>query len=553
MYKVFFFSLFLFLPLFSIEYSFETEKTEVLKREPFYVSFVIQGEKSEIEILQKNFSNDTFELRYLGIEEHTNIINFDVTRKKIVKYEVVMYEAGKIQLPTITIKINNQKIQSPVTLINVKDEDYQPTKNNHFLGNSLFDDFFSNNSFRAFKRFSKPEKNELFVKFTTIKDKIYVGEEVIGYYALYNKNSETPNFQRDVSSFVDVPFFKIDILENIKIQLTKKQKYENKEFFVTPYEQEIFLLTPLKSGEFVVGKIKFNIGGSSNFYFQDFTTVAKESKITVLPLPLENRPKYFQGGIGHFNLQIQTKSRKAYVGEPLFIKIIFEGEGSLDTIKDPLKNYCQLNKEDCINFEYNLYDINKEKVFKEITNGYFGFYSKVEYEYGIIFKQKGVSSIFHFIISFFNPQNASYETLEESLEEIIILPERKVSYALEQNTKSSNSQDWTEISLKVLFFISVFILSLFFAKQYLFFSNSVKNKEIIEHFSQWIGKKRGIVLKNFLVSQKFSVQEIEEILSWFEKEKELLGFFQKASIKKKAVILKKIKKIQEEKTYDNKD
>ena len=544
------FSFFTISFLYSVEYSFELSKEEVAKGEPFYASFNISGDDANLKILKRDFSTDKIEIRYFATEQHTNIVNFTTTKKQILKYEVVIYKAGQIILPKIEIEINGKKISSPDMNVFVRDEDYTPSQNqiDNFFGNgSLFDDFFSSS---PIKRFRRPRPSELFIKFATTKNEIYVGEEIIGYYVLYNREPEVPNFQRDVSSFINFPFFKIDSLENIKIELPNKQLYEGEEFYTFAYDKT-FALTPLKNGTFSLGKIKFMISGTPNFYFQEYSLMAKESEIKVLPLPIKNKPRHFQGGIGNFSLHIKAKDDKAYIGEPLFIKIILEGEGSLESVKDPLDNYCKKEPEDCINFNYNLYNVSKKKNFKELTKGNFGFYSKVEYEYGITFKKTGVSSIFHFIISFFNPKNANYETLEESLEEITILPARK-EIELNQSFINPKTNNSVEYIARFIFLFILGILFLLFGKKYLFSTN--KNiQSLVDEFSDWIGAKRGLILKNFLISKQISSLDIDHILTLLKEEPNFLENFEDLNKEQQKSILIIFKKLKKEKIYDKTD
>ena len=64
--------------------------------------------------------------------------------------------------------------------------------------------------------------------------------------------------------------------------------------------------------------------------------VAPELAIKVLPLP--NRPANFSGGVGHFNLSAQIKSRRKFKSwqSELTIRVVVSGAGNLKLIKQPI-------------------------------------------------------------------------------------------------------------------------------------------------------------------------------------------------------------------------
>jgi hypothetical protein len=63
--------------------------------------------------------------------------------------------------------------------------------------------------------------------------------------------------------------------------------------------------------------------------------IAKELAVSVVDVPLENRPPDYIGAFGKFNLTVNVEPKKAKTGDPLTLTVTFTGQGSTENIKAP--------------------------------------------------------------------------------------------------------------------------------------------------------------------------------------------------------------------------
>ena len=106
-------------------------------------------------------------------------------------------------------------------------------------------------------------------------------------------------------------------------------------------------LTPLRQGTLTVGPATMGMGllvhsrGNRGFFsgFFDesrpFQAQSDPVTLTVLPLPNEGRPADFTGAVGQFGFEVVATPLDVAVGDPVTVRSIVRGEGSLDGIPPP--------------------------------------------------------------------------------------------------------------------------------------------------------------------------------------------------------------------------
>lgn len=71
-------------------------------------------------------------------------------------------------------------------------------------------------------------------------------------------------------------------------------------------------------------------------------------KLQVLPIPVENRPSTYSGGVGEFGMSITADNTLVKVGDPIELTIRITGEGRYETIEPPLLSEIQEFKDNFV-------------------------------------------------------------------------------------------------------------------------------------------------------------------------------------------------------------
>jgi tetratricopeptide (TPR) repeat protein len=106
-------------------------------------------------------------------------------------------------------------------------------------------------------------------------------------------------------------------------------------------------LTPLRQGTLTVGPATMGMGlvvqnrrnrGFFSGFFDETRPVQIQSDpitLTVLPLPTDGRPADFTGAVGQFGFEVSAAPLDVAAGDPVTVKSIVRGDGSLDGVAPP--------------------------------------------------------------------------------------------------------------------------------------------------------------------------------------------------------------------------
>lgn len=89
-------------------------------------------------IPQKSYSNSDVSISYAGSEENTTIVNFQVFRKRLLKFRIQASKQGVFTLPTLSIEVNGKTFSPPPLKIQVLEKS-KVTKRGR---GTFFDRFF---------------------------------------------------------------------------------------------------------------------------------------------------------------------------------------------------------------------------------------------------------------------------------------------------------------------------------------------------------------------------------------------------------------------------
>jgi hypothetical protein len=493
--------------------SFHLSKSKIKKGEPIYIQCEVTGSE-DVQPTSKVFSSAGVIAEYVGTEESVSMVNFEVSRKKILRFRIVSSKDGNLETPVIKVKVGGKEIISNPMKFTVSKEAYQNP-----IADNDFSDFFEGSGFPNFpglrsrkRNLVEPSKDDLKLIFETTRTNVYVGETIVAYFNLYYKNMEPPLLERNEARLLNFPFFSTQLLgDTVSIASSGLRTFDGDKYNQFPYQKEIYALTALKKGIYKLGEAEFVVEGAPETYFPAKAIKAKTGTLTVLDIP-KPEPIGFSGEVGIYNVAIISTSNTYKVGEPVHITIKITGEGSGLLFKDPLENYCKLVACDV---EISFLGSNKKRSFVKLSSGGYGFSSEIEFKYSIYPKKSGKLALGELKILFFNPITASYETASTDfpvfqINEKPILPE----VIFEKDSKFYN------YLIYFLFTCSAFYLVYIFRTPLIGFLNvknitlklTNKNPEELEKLELMIGNKRESVLKNYFLNKGVGKEEIEYIM-----------------------------------------
>ncbi len=176
-----------------------------------------------------------------------------------------------------------------------------------------------------------------FIQVETDKTEVYAGEQVTASFFLY-----TRGLLRDFDT-LKYPslrgFWKEDI--EIATHLNFEQEVVNG----IPYKKAMlasYALFPIKEGTVTVDpyQAKCSVITGDAFGFglgkaYTFTKASQPVKITVKPVPATDRPADYSGAVGEFQISARVEDKNIVEGQPLTLKIRFEGRGNAKLIEMP--------------------------------------------------------------------------------------------------------------------------------------------------------------------------------------------------------------------------
>lgn len=437
--------------------------------------------------LQTNLKKNGVRVRYVGSGTETQIINFKVSKTQIINFYVDTDSEGNFQLPEIKVEYDNKQYSSPAISFKVS----KKTKNNQ-------SGFFNPFSFDLDD--STMEKNPE-VSFHTNKSIFYKGEPIVGYFVLYYNRYRQPFLERDPNHSISFPFFLSETLRQVTVQIEPEVIRNQIPKKTLVFSKEIYGLTALKSGTFLLGKTKFITGDSLRFNSLQETIDTNPAKVIVLDLP-KNAPEHFTGAIGNFKISFIQTSKQVYVGETAYFELVIEGEGGHEGIT-PME---------FSNPNIKFISQSKTKTFQQLESGEYGFFSKVKFLYGYQVTKLSKDILEPYKFSYFSLAEKKYNTLSLPIPEFQILPKRKMA------TEPKPKKEIQNLQLPFLFLVLLAvsaIIGYIGIKHYKFKIEKQSFVNMMESF----GKKRNFFLTEYLEMKGLTAAEALWLSELINKEK----------------------------------
>ncbi|MCW7490551.1 BatD family protein [Leptospira meyeri] len=435
--------------------------------------------------VQTNIKQNGVRIRFSGSGTETQIINFKVSKSQILNFYVDTESEGTFHLPEVLVEYDNKTFKSPPIQFKV-------SKKSRHSQNQFFNPF-------PFEDFEAPSEGSPEVAFHTNKTVFYKGEPIVGYFVLYYDGYRQPFLERDPNQSISFPYFLSETLRQVSVQIEPEVKRNNHLKKTLVYEKEIYGLTPVKSGKFQIGKTKFISGDSLRFNSLQETVDTTPATVTVLNLP-SNQPESFTGAIGNFQLKLTNFPKEVRKAETVYFEITIEGEGGHEGIKP-----WQESK-----MKYQLVSQTRNKTFRKLESGEYGFYSIVRFLYGYQVREGEKLQLEPYQFSYFSLKNSQYKTLSLQFPTLPILAEK----GKEPKQKSNQTTNSKAPSIFPLVFLAVLgTLSYLGYRKYRLNRQANEFVDMVQNF----GKKRNIFLVDYLEKRGITPESIQLLSNLIER------------------------------------
>ncbi len=263
----------------------------------------------------------------------------------------------------------------------------------------------------------------LFIRPETNKGRVYVGEQLNLSYTLYTKyNLQNVSYSRNptFTGFWAEALYDAQRLD-LKREIVEGQAYNTLLLKRVALFPTTFGRQKLEQLE-VVCDVPVRSHRRSLFDFDDFfdfnpfqvRQVALRSaplEVEVLPLPA-GAPPGFSGAVGQFRIVAEATPGTIAAGEPVSLKVTLSGHGNLNALSDP-------ERPDVAGLRF--YDP-KVAIHKETNGGRFR--GRKLFDYVVIPEAAGPVRIGPFRLSYFDPDQRQFVTIESRPVDLIVKPGR---------------------------------------------------------------------------------------------------------------------------------
>ena len=343
------YTLFLFLGISSLQaqkFVAFANKNQVGVGEVFQVSFRLENAKAS------NISYPDFEgFDVMGgpnTSQSMQIINGQVSQSVTYSYYLRPKKVGKITVGPASTTINGEKLTTNSITVEVGAGNPNSSKsqtNPGVAGPS------NSNQEAPSEDLMKQIRESVFIRAIPSKTSVFQGEQFSVTYKLYTRASLAD------LSLSSSPAYKDFWVENLDVGQTQyKQEVYNGGNYNTAIIKKVILF-PQRSGKLTVDpieleaqvRVKVQSQRKRRSIFDDFfddpffgsfrdvpfTFSSRALNITVKSLPNQGKPTTFRGIVGDFSLDVSLDKSETETGEPVTMKVVYEGTGNIKTLPEP--------------------------------------------------------------------------------------------------------------------------------------------------------------------------------------------------------------------------
>ncbi len=383
------------------KFTASASKTKVAVGETFQLTYSLNANGSNFKMPALN----EFDV-YSGPNQSTSMsfVNGAMSQSISLSYILSAKKEGKITIQPGSVSVNGAAVQSNSLVIEVVKG--SPTTQNPQNPNNP-----NQQQQNPTAPSSEDVGNNLFVKTTVNKTKVYQGEQITITHKVYTRY-QLRGFQ-DIKFPDYTGFWSQDVpSNNQQIQLTNENVdgvvysvAELKRTYLFPQRSGKLTIEPMKV-EVVVRKQSnrqprdiFDQFFGGGYVDANYSVKSKPITIDVIPLPEANKPAGFAGAVGDFSFKAEVNKDKVKANDAINLTVTITGKGNIKLV-DPLK----------VNFpeDFETYDAKTKENISATVNGVSG--SKT-FDYLAIPRHEGDYKISDINFSYFDPEKKQYITL----------------------------------------------------------------------------------------------------------------------------------------------
>ena len=247
-------------------------------------------------------------------------------------FTMVANRKGTYTFPPAKVTVKGQTVYSDAVTIEIsgeaRNDDATPNRPTSAAGNTI-------------------SGNELFVKATLSKNRVYEQEPVVLTYKIYTLvnlttvDSKTPDIRDCIVNEINLS----------KQKQFKTEKYNGRNYQTVVWTQ--YVLYPLRAGEITIPEITYDgtvVQPNRNVdpidaFFNDSTPyveMKKQIKAPSVTLHVDSLPKppmNFSGGVGTFSMSSVMEQTEANAGDTLCLHIKVAGTGNMSLMDAPIVDF----------------------------------------------------------------------------------------------------------------------------------------------------------------------------------------------------------------------
>lgn len=379
--------------------------------------------------------------------QNINVINGRVSKSFSFTYTLQPKKQGTFVFPPAKASINGKVMTTEeITIKVIEPQKKQQKQQQQYY--DPFEEFFGSGNSKKQKQKSEEEikkeiSENIFVRVFPSKSSLYEGDQFTASFKLYFRiqyqnlvSLKAPSFNGFLMEEFELP--EIDPNKEPEIETYNGRKYYVQEF-------RRVALFPQKTGKLDIAPMDFSCVVGIEMphpYNPFFTTVepyeynfkSNSIQVEVLPLP-EPKPKNFSGAVGQFSFQAGYDKTKVKVGEPIKLKVTYNGSGNLKLISAPKLEFPE---------EFEVFE---PKLIENYTSKGNTVSGTKSYEYTIIPQDGGNFTLPEYEFGYFDLNKKSYVTFKLPETQIEVSGKAKIS----QNLINFNKREKEDIKKNELY------------------------------------------------------------------------------------------------------
>jgi len=390
-------------PLFAatLEITTSVNRTVIGLNETFTLTVDIKGEKANDagNPQMPDVSAFAVYLGSSGTSQNIQLINGKLSVSRSISYTYMATTLGKFTIPPAVLNFGGKTYRSKPIQIEVVKSAQQP-------------------STRRRQRSTAPSagssdesiQDNLFLKVSVNKRRVYVNEPVTVSYKIYTRLSVT---QYGINKLPNTAGFWVEEFPIGNQPQTYEKIINGKKFIVAEIKR--MALFPTDAGKKTIGPMQIECDVRvqqrrrsifDSFFDDPFfgrtirkIVTSKPVSIEVLPLPAEGRPANFSGLVGRFSMTAKIDKKAVKTNEAISLNLRISGTGNIKMIPTPRLDLPP---------DFEKYE---PKITEKINRTEKGISGYKNYEYVLIPRFPGVQKIKPVTLSYFDVVSRKYKTL----------------------------------------------------------------------------------------------------------------------------------------------